>query len=140
MRMATMPAFKPLIKKCNLILKNLNYWPILNLPFLSIMLEKAILTTLSFYKKQKQNINGLCEEYQSGFRQDHSTETALIRVTNDFLLSSDRGCISLSVLLDLSAAFENIHNIHLNRFYCYEYDDDDVGISGIKFAWFKSFI
>ncbi len=44
------------------------------------------------------------------------SETALIRVTNDLLLSSDRGCISLLVLLDLCTAFKTIdHNILLNR-------------------------
>jgi len=73
------------------------------------------------------------EDFQSGFRPYHSTETALIRVTNDLLLSSDRGCISLLVLLDLSAGFDTIdHNIFLNR------RENNVDICGIALAWFKS--
>ncbi len=54
----------------------------------------------------------------------HSTETALIRVTNDLLLSSDRGCISLLVLLDLSAAFDTIDQ---HSFEC-------------ALAWFKYYL
>ncbi|KAL0147893.1 hypothetical protein M9458_056814 [Cirrhinus mrigala] len=70
-----------------------------------------------------------------GFRPYHSTEIALIRVTNDLLLSSDRGCISLLVLLDLIAAFDTVdHNILLNRLENY------VGISGSALAWFKLYL
>ncbi len=56
-------------------------------------------------------------------------------VTNDLLLSSDRGCISLLVLLYLSAAFDTIdHNILLNRL------ENFFGISGSALAWFKSYL
>ncbi len=54
---------------------------------------------------------------------------------NDLLLSSDRGGISLLVLLDLSATFNTIdHNILLNRL------ENSVGISGSALAWFKSYL
>ncbi len=68
---------KPLIKKLKLDPKDLvNYRPISNLPFLSKILEKVASSQLySFLEK-----NYICEDFQSGFRPSHRTETALIRL------------------------------------------------------------
>lgn len=52
------------------------------------------------------NRNGLYEEFQSGYSIHQSTEVSRVQVTNDILLTSDTGLISVPVLLDFNAAFD----------------------------------
>ena len=74
------------------------------------------------------NMNNILEKYQSGFRRNHSTETALL---NDTRCNLDNH--KLTVLLDLTAAFDTVdHHILLNRL------RNLVGLSGTVFNWFVS--
>jgi hypothetical protein len=52
--------------------------------------------------------NGMMSRLQSGFRSNHSTTTALIKITNDLLLASEEKLISIHVLLDFSKAFDSV--------------------------------
>ncbi len=75
------------------------------------------------------------EEFQSGFRPHYSTETALVKITNDLLLALDQDCISLLVLLDLSAVFDTIdHDILIDRLQNY------TDIQGQALRWFRSYL
>uniref|UniRef100_A0A3B1KGG3 Reverse transcriptase domain-containing protein n=1 Tax=Astyanax mexicanus TaxID=7994 RepID=A0A3B1KGG3_ASTMX len=122
---------RPLLKKTTLDPDVLsNYRPISNLPFLSKVLEKVVATHLQDHLKY----NNLFEKFQSGFRPAHSTETALVRVTNDLLMTADSGSPSLLILLDLSAAFDTIdHGILLDRL-------KHIGLTDAAFAWFQSYL
>ena len=98
---------KPLIKKPNLNPNELkNYRPVSNLPFLSKILEKIVLHQLLEHLSQ----NSLLENFQSAYRSFHCTETALLKIMNDLLVSADNKNTSILT------AFDTVnHNILLKR-------------------------
>ena len=62
------------------------------------------------------NRHNLFSSFQFAYRPDHRTETALLNVVHDLLLTMDEGKLSVFVLHDLSAAFDTIdHDILLHR-------------------------
>jgi len=103
----------PLLKKENMDPTQLNnYRPVSNLPFLSKLLEKVISERL---RQHLEKIDGI-PKHQSANRSGHSTETALLKIINDLLLSADRGEATVLCLLDLSAAFDTVdHQLLLTR-------------------------
>ena len=72
---------------------------------------------------------------QSAYKLVHSTETALVKMNYDILISLDAGKCTVLVSIDLSVAFDTInHNILLIMIqYLY-------GITGTAFKWFQSYI
>ena len=122
----------PLIKKITLdceILKN--YRPVSNLSFLSKLIERIVCTQLVSHLKA----NGLYEIFQSAYREFHSTETALLRVQNDLLISVDETGGVILVLLDLSAAFDTIDHDKLLKLL-----SERFGIRGSALEWIRSYL
>ena len=122
----------PLIKKQNLDINELkNYRPVSNLPFVSKIIEKAV----SIQMNEHLTSLSLFESNQSAYRKFHNTETALVKIVNDLLLSADDKKVSVIALLDLSAAFDTIdHEILIQRL------KDDFGFNGNVLSWFASYL
>lgn len=80
-------------------------------------------------------VNNIMDIFQSGFRTKNSTESALLKVTNDILLSIDSGKSVALMMLDLSAAFDTLdHAILIDRL------RDYVGINGVALKWLSSYL
>jgi len=122
----------PALKKLGLDSNNFkNYRPVSNTAFLSKLIERSALCSVSNHIQH----NNLSQVYQSAYRSGHSTETALLRVKSDILSAIDNQRAVFLVLLDLSAAFDTIdHDCLLNRL------SDIFGITGNVCKWFSSYL
>lgn len=106
-----------------------NYRPFTMLPFPSKVVEKVINKQLCNHLEHH-----LLDILQSGFCSNHSTETALITVTDDIQTIMDKGETAVHIQLDLSAAFNKVsHSTLITRFH-------NSRVQGPTLRWLASFL
>ena len=122
----------PLLKKAGLDESvPTNYRPVSNLPFLSKVLERIVHHQLTGHLITKN----LLPDFQSAYRNGHSTETAELKVFSDVVDGIEKGQFALLSLLDLTAAFDTVdHEILFRRMSL------TFGITGISLRWFESYL
>ena len=122
---------KPLLKKEGLdgVLKN--YRPVNNLSYMSKIIEKAMLLRFNDHCGR----NNLMLDYVSAYRSGYSTETVLLRLSDEILQNMDRQCITPLVVVDLSAAFDTVeHQILKAVLY------KKCSVEGTALKWFESYL
>jgi hypothetical protein len=119
----------PLKKKSNPSVVS-DYRPISILPAISKCLERIVLKQVNAFLER----NNILNNFQSGFRANHSTTTALINVTDSIRLAMDKRMVTILTLFDLSKAFDCVHHplllIKMKR----------MGFSENSLSWFRSYL
>jgi len=107
-----------------------NYRPVSVLPLFAKILEKLMYNRMiDFINKQK-----LLYKFQFGFRQQHSTNMALIILVDKIAQAIDNGEIVVGCFLDFKKAFDTVnHSILLDKLYKY-------GIRGIAHDWISDYL
>jgi hypothetical protein len=124
----------PLIKQLDSIMDKenfKNYRPVSNLLFIGKLIERIVSIRLN----KHMTINDLHSDFQHGYKKGHSTETLLLKVVNELLISCDKNLPSIVLLLDLSAAFDTVDQSKL-----LDILKHDIGIEGVALKWFESFL
>ena len=122
---------KPLLKKKGLDLQEKNYCPVSNLPFFSKLVEHATLTQFDEHCRKHH----LLPDFQSAYRKGYSTETSLLKMTNDIIWSMERKQVTVVIVLNMSAAFNTIdHDLLLDILH------KRFGIAETALQWYHSYL
>ena len=105
-----------------------NYRPISVLPPVSRIMERAIQVQFLAFLTELD----LLSDYQSGFRKKHSTETAVVYLTDYILEHMGRQMIAGAVFIDLKKAF------HLVDHECLLFKLEHCGVRGSSLDWFRN--
>ena len=124
------PILWPLLKKLGLDHLPENYRPVSNIPYLDNLIESCVSNQLVQHTKSTDNV----EPFQSAYRENHSTDTALLKVKADLLDAMDGKEVVCLILLDLSVAFDTVsHDILLNHLHHW------FGITDTALAWVRDY-
>ena len=104
--------------------------PINNLP----VGEKLIENIIHYQLKNFLEDNNLIVENQHGFRESHSTETAMIKLVDNIVKNNEKEFVTVTVFLDFKRAFETVNReILLKKLKCYNFSEDTI-------KWFDSYL
>ncbi|XP_061185217.1 uncharacterized protein LOC133193275 [Saccostrea echinata] len=107
-----------------------NYRPISILPTLSKLVEKHIANQIRNFTSSFD----LLFKSQSGFREFHSCQTALTKLTDNWLQAMDQGNLVGITFLDFSKAFDLVnHDILISKLQSYHFDQ-------MAIKWFHSYL
>ena len=107
-----------------------NYRPISLLSIFNKLLEKLMYTRLINFLEQKC----ILYDKQFGFRSHHSTEHAILTITDKIQNAIENRNYSCGIFLDFSKAFDTVHHgILINKL-------EKYGIRGVAKDWFVSYL
>ena len=119
----------PLLKKGSTDDVN-NYRPISILPVVSKILEKHVSSTFYAFLNEQNLLN----PKQSGFRSQHSCQTALTLMTEEWLKAMNKGELTGVLMVDLCKAFDLVdHSLLLHKLKIYRCSEEALD-------WFTSYL
>jgi hypothetical protein len=107
-----------------------SFRPVNNLPVIEKIIERVVFNRLLSHV----TVNELLSECQYGFRQSHSTESAVLDITHRIIEAFEDGKCLILVSLDFRRAFETVNrNVLCEKMKIY-------GCSERVVAWFKDYL